>query len=49
MTELYPIPQQGLDLGGAHPQPLFQQLPPGQVLPVPVCHVDGQGIVLVAT
>ena len=39
MAELVPIPQQGLYLGGAHPQHLLQQLLPGCVLPVPVCHV----------
>lgn len=44
-AELVPIPQQGLDLGEAHPQPLPQQLPPGHIHSVPVCYVDGQGTV----
>ena len=48
MAELVPVQQQGLDLGRAHPQPLLQQLPPGCVLPGPVCDVDCQGTVPVA-
>ena len=36
-AELVPVLQQGLDLGGANPQPLLQQLLPGHIHPVPVC------------
>ena len=48
-AKFVPILQQGLDLGGYHCRPLLQHLPPGQVLPVPVCNVDGQGTLPVAT
>ena len=46
MAELVPVQHQGLDMGGAHPQALLQQLPPGHILPVPVLDVDGQGTML---
>ena len=36
-TKLVSILQQGLDLGGANPQPLLQQFLPGHIHPVPVC------------
>ena len=45
MAELVPVSHQGLDLGGAHPQALLQQLPPGRILPVPVLDVGSQGTV----
>ena len=45
-AELVPVPQQGLDLGGAHPQPLLQQHLLGCILPVLVPDVDGQGTLL---
>ena len=35
-ADLVPVLQQGLDLGGANPQPLLQQLLPGHIHPVPV-------------
>ena len=36
-AELVPVLQQGLDLGGANPQPLLQQFLPGHIPPFPMC------------
>ena len=46
-TKLLPRPKQGLNLPGGHLKPLWQQLLPGVILPVPVSYVDGNGTILV--